>query len=429
MGKQNVFVVGYDEFNVANLRRLPASENVEFHPALYYEELHQDEETPAIEALNTGIKRIDESGITPDGVITFWDFPATIISAMLAARYTCPGPPIRSLFRCENKAWSRSEQRKAIVDNIPRFRAFDPNDTEAYEKINLLPPFWIKPVKSFQSFLAYKVEDRGSFEQYRQEMADKVPLLYKPFCDLMRKCRVPDLVATSPDSCIAESLLSGHMCTVEGYVYDSEVIAYGIVDSIREPGYSSFNRYQYPSNLPMDVQYRMMEITRKIVSYFDLNDTCFNVEFFFNQTEDQIYLLEINPRTSQSHAELFERIHGYSQFEVLVTLGLGNRPKAMMRHGEFNIAAKYMHRVFQPGIVKRVPTEKEIKALEEEFPGTAFQILVEEGNKLEELPFQDSYSYVLANIHTGAESELALAEKYDRICKKLPLEIEFYPNE
>lgn len=403
---------------------MPISEQVEFHPALYYHELKASEEVPALALYDKALKNIQDADVEPDAIITYWDFPATIIAAMLNNRLNLVGPKLRSLFKCEHKAWSRAEQRKVIFDHLPLFTAFDPHSEDAYQSINLVPPFWIKPVKSFRSYLSYRVNDRSEFEDYRAMMQKHVDGIYQPFVDLMKRARMPEHVTESPLSCIAESSLSGHMCTLEGYATDNDVISYGIVDSIREKHSSSFQRYQYPSQLPLEVQYRMMDIARRVITQLDLHDSCFNIEYFYNQTDDQIYLLEINPRTSQSHSELFERVHGFSQFQILLDVALGRKPKPLQRQGHSNIAAKFMYRVEQSGTVRRAPTPTELSVIEEKYPGSSVKLLVKEEMNLDDLLFQDGYSFEVANIFLGAYDEMDLMDKYHKIIDELTFDIE-----
>ncbi len=424
MTAKNIFIVGYDDFNVQLLKDLPVSASAAYHPALYYEEMQSSHQIAALELLSKAIERIEKADVEPDAVITYWDFPGTVLSAMLNARFGLVGPSPRSVFKCEHKAWSRTEQRKAIPEHIPIAAAFDPHDDGAFHKINLLPPFWIKPVKSFQSWLSFRVNDSVEFDQHRAEMKKHVDGIYQPFIDLMRRCHMPDLITTARESCIAESPLNGHMCTVEGYVHDGDVVIYGVVDSIREKASNSFQRYQYPSMLPMDVQYRMSDLSRRVISEIGLDDSCFNIEFFYNQTYDHIRLLEINPRTSQSHSDLFAKVHGHSQFQLLVQIALGNRPKPMERNGPFRMAAKYMLRVSQPGRVKKVPSTEDIAALTARFPGTKVKLQVSEGDHLADLLFQDAYSYELADIYIGGDDELDIDQKYRQVVEELGIVIE-----
>lgn len=424
MADKNIFVVGYEDFNVQLLRDLPVSASAAYHPALYQKEMQSSHEIPALGLLATAIERIEKAGVEPDAIITYWDFPGTVLSAMLNARFGLIGPSPRSVFKCEHKAWSRAEQRKSIPEHIPIAMAFDPRDEDAFHKLNLLPPFWIKPVKGFRSWLSFRVNDRIEFEQRRAEMQKDIDGIYQPFVELMRRCHMPDLITTARESCIAESSLDGHVCTVEGYVHDGNAVIYGIVDSIREKNSNSFQRYQYPSLLPTEVQYSMADLSRRVITQIGLDDSCFNIEFFYNQTYDHIRLLEINPRTSQSHSDLFAKVHGHSQFELLVQIATGNRPRPMELKGPFRMAAKYMLRVSRGGRVQQVPSEEQITALAERFPGTKVKLLVSEGDRLEDLLFQDAYTYEIADIFLGGNDELDIYRKYQQVVAELSITIE-----
>jgi hypothetical protein len=137
-------------------------------------------------------------------------------------------------------------------------------------------------------------------------------------------------------------------------------------------------------------------------------------------------LLEINPRHSQSHAELFEAVDGVANHEVMVLLGLGRDPSAH-RHetGRYRMAAKWLLRRFEgDAYVRRVPTADEIADVGRQVPGTTIEISVAEGQRLSDLPEQDSYSYELAHLFVRAHSEAEMKEKYNKCAELLPFEFD-----
>jgi acetyl/propionyl-CoA carboxylase alpha subunit len=220
---------------------------------------------------------------------------------------------------------------------------------------------------------------------------------------------------------MAESIIGGRQCTVEGYVHDGEVVPYGIVDSIRYPGVISFFRYQYPSKLPARVQRKMNELTGRIMSPVGYDNAAFNIDFFWDEALDKVWLLEINTRISQSHCDLFEKVDGVSNQQVTIDLALGRRPDMPSREGQFAIAAKFFNRVFfRDATVSEVPTPEQIRALETKFPGTIIVPQVREGMRLSELPEQDSYSYALAYIWMGARNQSSLLRNYERVVRSMP---------
>ena len=106
--------------------------------------------------------------------------------------------------------------------------------------------------------------------------------------------------------------------TVEGYRTAGRSHVYGIVDSLHYPGTSSFLRYQYPSQLPEEVRRRLATLSERVIDQIGLDQMTFNIEYFRDPETDRVRLLEVNPRHSQSHALLFERVDGVSNHELLV---------------------------------------------------------------------------------------------------------------
>src|SRR5699024_2695849 len=204
------------------------------------------------------------------------------------------------------------------------------------------------------------------------------------------------------------------MATVEGYRFQDRVHIYGIVDSVRYPDSPSFLRYQYPSALPPEVCVRMAEIARTVVLTIGLERMTFNVEFFWDPDADRIRLLEINPRHSQSHAELFEDVDGLANHDVMLQLALGNEPQLPHRQGDYAHAAKWFVRRLTDGIVHRQPTPEDIEHVHRQLPGVSVELVAHTGDRLSTLRRQDGYSYALANIYIGAATQPELSEKFER---------------
>ncbi len=424
MNKKNVFVVGLDDFNLNKMKLVPEASECEFHPALHISEIREVEKFDIGALIETAIKRMEEFPGKIDAVVAYYDFPATDILPILAERFGLPGPSLDSVFKCEHKYWSRLEQYKVVPDNIPMFKAFDPFDPEAYKKLNMIPPFWIKPIRAFRSFLAYRINDEYDFVTNAEEVKQQIDFLAKPFHYFMENYPFPAEIAEMEESCIAESLLEGSQCTLEGYVINGDVVIYGIVDSVREADRSSFARYEYPSFLPQEIQFRMADVARRIIKQIKLNNSPFNMEFFYNSTLNEVLLLEINPRISQSHADIFEKVHGVSHLSIMLQIALGKRPAPLDRKGPFQVAANCMVRTYESGKLIRVPTQKEVENIEREVPGTVIKMMVKEGQHLNKLQLQDSYSFELANVFIGGRDRLELLERYNQVLNMLNFAIE-----
>ncbi len=426
--KYNVFFVGLDDYNRETLATLPQAAECNFHAALTFEEMRDDPDVPVTELVELAASRMAAVPGGPHGVTSFFDFPGTIISAILAERFNLPGPGLESLVKCEHKYWSRMEQHKVAADHIPVFQAFSPFDEDAYSKIALMPPYWIKPIKSFRSYLAYRINDERQFTDVMETCREGSPAIVNPFRTLMKAYGMPDELTNMPETFIAESTIGGAQCTLEGYAHDGRVVIYGVVDSVRDADSSSFARYEYPSSLPLEVQHRMMDVARAVIHQFEYNHGPFNAEFFYDQTGDNVWLLEINPRASQSHADLFLKVHGISHFTVIVDLALGRKPRTFKREGTWNVAGHFFVRSTEAGKVVRVPTQTAMDRLLARQPDTRINLNVAKGMDLAGLANQDSYSFELATVDIGGRDVLDLLDRYDQVMTALQFEVESEPS-
>ena len=192
----------------------------------------------------------------------------------------------------------------------------------------------------------------------------------EPFDFVLSQLQLPPEVSgVGGRACLAEEAATGAQVTVEGYSFQGDVHVYGTVDSITCPDSSSFLRYQYPSSLPAAVTQRMAELSGRVIRQIGLDGITFNIEYFWDADHDTISLLEVNPRHSQSHAELFEQVDGVANHDHMLQLALGREPRPRHREGPYDIAAKWFVRRTTDGVARRVPTAEEVEQVEREHPG------------------------------------------------------------
>lgn len=420
---KNIFIVGLDEFNLIKLKSLSRATEYNFHPLLRYEEIRGVESYSFQELLEKAQAKLEEFQGTIDAIVGYFDFPISDMVPILCKKQGLTSASLESVVKCEHKYWSRLEQRKSIPDNIPNFDIFDPFDEQALAKISLEYPFWIKPIKSFRSFLGFRINSDEEFYESVAQIREQIESISEPFNNLLEYLNLPPEVATLPGrSCLAEEIIAGRQCTLEGYVFHGEITIYGVVDSIRYPHSSTFSRYQYPSKLPQHSQEEMIEVTKRLIKQIGYDNAPFNAEFFYDEEQEKAWFLEINPRISQSHGDLFEKVDGTPHHQIMVDLALGNQPRFPHREGKYKYAAKFLERRFQDGQVVKVPNEKEITALQEQIPDTLIDIFIKPGMRLSDLANQDSYSYEVADILLGANSEQELLEKHRQCLEGLGFE-------
>jgi hypothetical protein len=417
-----VDVVGLDEFNHGLLRSI-YRDDCDFRALLAFDEVKGLERYPLLDLAETGLGRAMRERPVPDAVMGFWDFPVTTLFPWLARELGLPGPDPQSALAMEHKFWSRRLQRRADPAHTPAFARVDPFADDPLQGAAMAYPFWVKPVKAYSSWLGFRVENDRDLHQAMQAMRRDIAVLQEPFEAFMRRAGVDEEVVAGGFA-IAEAIIQArHQCTLCGYVVGGQPVCYGFVDSIREPGGSTFSRFQYPSSLPPAVLRRMEQSATRVVAAHGYDQAAFNIEYFWDPEQDSIRLLELNPRISQTHGDLFRRVDGEPNHAVAVALALGERPAFPYRQGEHGVAAKCYLRAFRDGVVAVVPGPKDLERVRSELPDARVHLNVRPGQRLSELPMQESYSYELGHVYLGGEDEDDLLDKFQRCRYLLPFEI------
>lgn len=412
-------MLGLDKFNLKELQLVSGATRYNYETLMTFDEIFGPDAPGIQELLRRAEEILDQYEGSVDGIIGYWDFPVTSMVPCLCEVFDLPGPSLEGVIKCEHKYWSRLEQSRAI-DEFPGFEAVDPFDDDAVDTLSIKYPFWLKPVKATASQLGFKIKSREDFLEAQEEIRNKITTFSGPFNFLLSKIALPDEMKDIDGGyCIAEEIIKGSQCTVSGFVNNKKVTVYGIVDSINYPDSSSFFRYEYPSTLPMKVQRRITDNSIKIIEQIGLDNSTFNIEYFYDEAFDRIWTLEVNPRLSQSHSYLYREVDGEPNFKIMIDLALGQTPEFPYRKGRFNCAAKFFLRRFNDAKVTRVPTAAEIQQVKQLIPGTRIDMNAREGIHLSELPRQDSYSYDLAHTFIGASDHYELMDKYHRCVEML----------
>jgi len=417
--------MGLSDFHRAFIRNIPNASQYELHGLLTPEEFLETYDFPVADMLTRAEEQLNrfKNGSSIDAIVGYMDFPVSTMLPILCKKFGTHSPTLESLLKCEHKYWSRLEQRKVMPEHIPEFRVFSPFDFDALEKLDLPYPIWVKPIKSSGSFLGFYVDSDQRFAEACAEIRERIEKIAEPFNHVLQYADLPpEIREVDGHACLAESIIAGRQCTLEGYSHNGSVRTIGIVDSIRYENQVSFFRYEYPSSLPDQIQERMEELSSTIIRAIGYDNGAFNIEYFWDLQNDKIWLLEINTRVSQSHSYLFEKVDGATNQLATIETGLGHDPTFPHREGEFFCAAKFFWRVFEDGVVTRVPSEDDYARARAEMPEVIVRPQVEVGTRLSELIEQDSYSYALAYIFVAAQSRKELLDKYMRCRELLPFE-------
>ena len=458
---QHVYVIGLDDFNARALERLPhanvqyldgdgqhrdaatdsgtgnvsanvsadasvsgeGNEGVTFHPLLEVDRVKEVESAQvSMKQLHNEARKVLTDAPRVDGIMGYWDFPVQTMVPLLCREFDLPSSSLEGVLRCEHKLWSRLEQQRAADEVVPAFHAVDLFVDAPLAALEFDYPFWLKPIKGTDSSLSFLVENDQDAEHALEQLRQDIDTFAEPFGYLLGQASLPEEIAAYPaHTCLAEKPLAGEQCTVSGYVCDGKVSVYGIIDSLTYEGSSSFLCYRYPSQLPEGVQERMRHHSHQVMQQLEVDHMAFNIEFFYDDASDQLGLLEINPRISQSHGELYAKVDGLPNHKVITDLALGNTPQLPRGQGQHRWSAKYFWRHFEDAIVTNVPDENALQAIHERYAGAVVQLNVSEGMQLSSLLEQDSYSYDLAHIYVGAERPEDLHDLYEQIIETLEI--------
>lgn len=416
--KRDVVVLGLDEDNLDLLRRVPEAERYEFHGLMSITDM-QTGEIPVDELLAEAERRIAAFDREVHAIVGFWDFPVSTLVPLLCERFGVPGASLEAVLRCEHKYWSRLVQRDLIKEHPP-FGVVDLDNPVLPDGVGY--PCWLKPVKSFSSKLAFEVTNDDEFAHAVARLREGIGRVGEPFEHLLGKADLPaEIAEVGGQMALAEPALSGNRAAVEGYVHNGRVVVYGVLDSLIYPGVSSFLRHQYPSQLPEPVRDRLVEVSSTLMAGIGFDNATFSIEFFCDKHSGEINVLEVNPRHSQAHAEMFEHVDGFPNHHYMLKVALGEQP-GPKGDGPYRISARWYLRRFVDGVLLRGPSEEDIAKVERELDGVRVHPRAVEGTRLSDQPGQDSYSYELAEIVVGANDVAELEEKYERCVAALPYE-------
>lgn len=420
---QDLAAIGLSDRQCDRLQRIGDEHGFRVYPILPYAKVRRAKRFHLTELLTVARARLDAR--TVDGVTTLWDFPSSCLAAILAEEAGLPTPGLRAVATFEHKYWSRLVQQRVAPRHTPAFAAVDPFDDTLLDGEPPLPfPFWLKPVKSYSGHLGFRVRGSDEFAGAIEALRGGIHRLGRPFQETLDQLdELPQQVAAIGGAgAIAEAIVDGDQCTLEGYVYDGEVHVYGIFDIHRAEDGSTFTHYTYPSRLSEDARARMTRIATALVTEVGFDNAPFNIEFFIEQ--DRTWILEVNPRVSQEHSHLMDWVDDADNLLVMAQTALGQHPTLQPGQGACRRAAKFFLRRTEDGVAAAVPDEERLAEIEGQHPFCAIELLVDQGDRLAELRDQEPYSYLLAYVYVGGADERELDERYHQVVDALDLRFE-----
>lgn len=341
------------------------------------------------------------------GVISTDDYPGSALACVVARHLGLAGASPTANLLCQHKYYARRLQHALVPDAVPSFAIVNVEETAALPSSVGLPAFF-KPVKSFFSIGAQRVDSEQQLAAVKRHWASR-RAFFQPFERLFEHFVGLQM---GSDYLLAEGLLTGLQCTLEGYAFGDDVRVIGIVDSVMFPGTNVFERFEYPSALPESVQDRMAAVAKALMAGLGYGNAMFNIEFIYDSVADRVSIVEINPRMASQFADLYEKVDGFNGYSVLLDLAAGREPRPSRREGPHRVAASFVLRSFEDLHVAAVPSAPSLEALSLRHPDARVEILVSAGRALS-FEMQDGQSFRYGIVNLGGQDLPDLHEKFE----------------
>jgi ATP-grasp domain len=362
------------------------------------------------------VKKYRDAGVT--GVLSNEEQFGAVIASVVAERLGLPGVPPASILIAQHKYYAREYSRSVAPEATPKYTVFSPYVSRE-EDVKLPFPMFVKPVKATYSILAKQVNNFAELQRHLTFKPLETWILKKLIQPAEDLAQIYTQFPLDAHHILGEEVMEGMQVTVDGYVHDGVVKIMGVVDSIMYPGTNAFQRFEYPSSLPQNVQDRMGDIVTRVVKAFGLNQSLFNVEFFYNAATDDLKVIEMNPRMAYQFADLYEKVDGYNPYDILVDLTLGKTPKFTYRQGMYNHAASFILRAFPGSQLKTGPDETRMTEIRKQYPDARILVYIKKGSSLaREYKWLGSYRYAVLNL--GAKTSQDLHQRYHQVRSQLP---------
>lgn len=337
-----------------------------------------------------------------------------LAAALLAERMGWPGTPVNAILACQHKLYARQVlQQVAPEANVP----FALLEAEYGEPVpaGLSYPRFVKPVKAAFSVLAREVRSHDELHRHTRFGAWElwvIRRLVEPFERLSRQRLGPGV--PSAHRMLLEQPVHAAQFNLDGYVFAGQLQPIGVVDAIMYPGTQAFMRHQLPTRLPQAVQDRAADVARRFLAAVGFTHGLFNMEFFYDEAQDRLSVIEFNPRMASQYSDLYLRVLGVDLHAIGLALAHGTDPSSLPRATpQAGAAASFVYRQFDPREAVSMPGERQQQAFAQAFPdGLLFRYPKSAGSVARDHKWLGSWRYGI--VHLGGRDEVDLRQRCEQ---------------
>jgi hypothetical protein len=336
-----------------------------------------------------------------------------LAAAMVAEQLGLPGVPPEAILAAQHKLHARRVLAQVAPEACPAFSGLDLDYGEAVP--DPLPggfvyPVYVKPVKAAFSVLAREVGSQAALQVHtRFDWRERWVLrhLIEPF-DRVCRARLPQ--AGSAHRLLLETPIdqATPQFNLDGWVFDGQVHALGVVDAIMYPGTQAFMRWEVPSSLPATVQARALDIARRFLQAIGYTLGFFNLEFFHDAATGRLTVIECNPRLASQFSDLYLRVQGIDAHAWSLALACGEDPRCLLREQPVaGAACSFVYRTFDEAGPPAMPGQALKARWLKQFPDGLLLAFGRRGYSLRrDLKWTGSHRYGI--VHLGAPDRAQL---------------------
>lgn len=333
-----------------------------------------------------------------------------LAAALVAERLGLPGTPVTAVLACQHKLHARRVMEKVCPEaNV----AFSELDTEYGGPIptDVQYPTYVKPVKAAFSVLARQVnhrEDLIAHTRFGRHELWVIRRLVEPFERIVRN-RLPE--AGTAHRMLLEEPIQAAQYNLDGWVFNGQTHALGTVDAIMYPGTQAFMRWQFPSQLPKQVQAQALGVAERFLQAVGFTHGMFNMEFFHDAATGRLSVIEFNPRLASQFSDLYRRVLGADPHAMSVALALNQDPAELARDkARAGAAASLVYRTFTPGAAPPMPSAAQQAAVQRSFPYAMLYTYPKSGRSLaRDFKWLGNHRYGI--MHLGGDDEAHLRQR------------------
>ena len=341
------------------------------------------------------------------GVLSHHEQFGALAAALVAERLRLPGTSVEAVLACQHKLHARRVMDEACPEANVAHRRLD----AAYGADipdGLTYPSYVKPVKAAFSVLARGVRDRAELQAHTRFGASElwvIRRLVEPF-ERIVQARLPQ--AGSAHAMLLEEPVHAAQFNLDGWVFEGQAHAIGIVDAVMYAGTQAFMRWEVPSRLPGAVADRALDVARRFLAAVGFHHGMFNMEFFYDAATDRLSVIEFNPRLASQFSDLYQRVTGQDPHAMALALALGRDPREVPRIAPVaGAAASFVYRVFGAEDAPRLPAPWQRRELQRRFPDALlFAYPKSKSSIARDFKWLGSYRYGILHLAARDEAQL-----------------------